>query len=427
MVFMLTTFAGCTKKDLGDSYVDGSDYQYMYANEWNMITQQKGTRGNFFWNGHCIYYLDDATKQCVPLCNKADCLHNKETDEEKAEKCNAYVTRTPEMGAKILYADGYLYVVDVLINEENLDDYYVLYRMKEDGSEKEQIYKWEEETIIDYCIHRNTIYYIEKIFIEDEKKDSADVKEEYCVKKLDLSGMKKPVLIYEPEQELEVYTVDKLQAYGNHVYFMIDASKDIEGIKITDDNYVEYMYFKYWHYNILTGKLEELMLPDRKKNENVSGITFWQDKLIIMPYLSGADYETETNIYIAELDGSKPEELLTAKQGLSYVSDGTYLYEYNFWMVEEGLESENLYKVYDEKMNVIDIFKTPFRELAAFSLGHPEGLYYMEEREDDSGCKIMYFDKSTIGTYQGASFENKAVSIAEHDYSKWDKDTEDGE
>ena len=51
----------------------------------------------------------------------------------------------------------------------------------------------------------------------------------------------------------------------------------------------------------------------------------------------------------------------------------------------------------------------------------------MKEREDASGCIIMYLDKRTIGTYQGASFEKKAIPVAEYDYSIWDNEIKAGE
>ncbi len=41
--------------------------------------------------GYYLYYVDKETMEYTPLCNKPNCLHQKETDPMKVTNCNAMV------------------------------------------------------------------------------------------------------------------------------------------------------------------------------------------------------------------------------------------------------------------------------------------------------------------------------------------------
>ncbi len=413
---------GCGKEDLGDTYIEGSDYQYMFEGS-NIFFQQKarGNNGYFFLQGHYIYYLDDNTQKLVPLCNKADCLHNKETDENRYDECNAYVNNSVYNGhVGITYCNGYLYYLETKYSVDG--DYVTLSRMKEDGSQKQSIYQWEKWTIEQWCIHRDTFYFVEHTYESvDNTQENKETIEKYAVKKLALTGVgkKQPETIYEVQEGLTVYSMGKVKAYGNHVYFMLHAVTLSDTSIITDDNYLDYTYFKYMAYDINTGKCEVLELPEEKKGVYLSSITFWKGKLILSEYDHNQELDGISNSYTANLDGSNVEVFQKEKvQGEVYISDGKYLYISNSPLVVRGYEEEEYYHVYDQEMNLIDTMKMPFE--GDPEVGMEEGAYIFWLNDDNTGVELDFFDKSKIGTYQGSSIKDSYVKIAEIKFSPED-------
>lgn len=65
-----------------DSFVEETDYQYQYNGEaGRYMARRKGTM--YFAIGSYIYQMDEETEILTPLCNKPNCLHDKEADREK--------------------------------------------------------------------------------------------------------------------------------------------------------------------------------------------------------------------------------------------------------------------------------------------------------------------------------------------------------
>lgn len=91
-VILLLGLAGCGKKDtLSDTYMEKSDFQYMRQGSMDFQPDmQKGEKGYYFRHDAFIYYLDEETEKLLPLCNRVDCLHDMETEQERYEACNAY-------------------------------------------------------------------------------------------------------------------------------------------------------------------------------------------------------------------------------------------------------------------------------------------------------------------------------------------------
>ncbi len=82
-IFLLI-LSGCGKDTLPDSYIEGSDFQYMRQGDTDWEPQmQRGEKGYYFRQGEFVYYLDDGTGLLLPLCNKVDCLHDREKDMER--------------------------------------------------------------------------------------------------------------------------------------------------------------------------------------------------------------------------------------------------------------------------------------------------------------------------------------------------------
>ena len=45
----------------------------------------------YLYHNGFIYYLQEGGDMILPLCNKADCLHDQETNLERIKECNASV------------------------------------------------------------------------------------------------------------------------------------------------------------------------------------------------------------------------------------------------------------------------------------------------------------------------------------------------
>ncbi len=422
MAFILVTIigvVGCGKTNLDESYVEGSDYQYMFEGSFIFYKgTARGSQGYFFAVGHYLYYLDDDTQKLVPLCNKADCLHNKETDESRYIDCNAHINNRlsgPEVG--IAYCNGYLYYI-----EKAFDWHRELYRIKEDGSEKQLIYSWDDQTIEEWGIHRDVLYFVEHTYetVKDEQNKSETI-EHYAVKKLALTGMgsKQPETIFESEAGHTVYSLSKVKAYGNHVYFTLHGASVSDLDVITDENVFDYVYLNQITYNVKTGECKTLEVPENKKGVNIQPVTFWNGKIILQLYDDNQELDGKTNSYIADLDGSNVE--LFQKdiiQGERYISDGKYLYISDSIFVFVGNAEKASYRVYDKDMNLVDTLGMPFS--VDQEIGMEEGAYVFWENEDSTGVDLTFFDKSTLGTYHGSSVRDAYKKIAEIKFSPED-------
>ena len=412
-ILLAVLCAACKAKELPDTYVEGSDYQYMQMEDGLRftLTRAQGGKGMYFLHGDYIYFLDKETNTILPLCNKADCLHDQETDSEKYVYCNACMLPsngfpTGELG--ISYCNGVLYCLDRGFGSRSP----ILYRISEDGSNREEIYEWENCQVNEWLIHRNVLYYTKRIYENTDGK----VKESYQICALSLTdSAKKEKVVFTADADLEVVTLGKPTAYGNHLYFQIVAYIPAEE-EITDDNFLEYLYYKTFEYNIVSGQISELLLPDMLSSEYVSGVVFWDDKLLFDSFDFAADDTASSDWYIAKLDGSNPEIFMTDIPKYSmFTSDGEYLYLTNAHTVSRGKEDEDdlLYEVYDQDLEKIDTFKPT--TLLIFNGVLPLGtdamyLQYDSGDENDPSWGVMRWDKQ-IGTYHGEPIDKDIVDI----------------
>ena len=84
IIISITSIISCAGNyESNNNYIKGKDAQYMYM---SMDSQQYITaskEGYYFINGLYLYYCDFNTMNPIVLCNKPNCLHDKEVDETK--------------------------------------------------------------------------------------------------------------------------------------------------------------------------------------------------------------------------------------------------------------------------------------------------------------------------------------------------------
>ena len=408
IILAVLCLTACGKEELGDTYVEGMDHQYMLkAIDSFERNQARGENGYFFKLGKYVYYLPDGTDTLVPLCSKVDCMHTDEVDKEKYAMCDAYFTGKAGSGG-IAYQDGYLYLFCTEFEEEPCQS---LYRIKEDGAGKELIYQWEDHTIHQWCIHRGDFFYVEDVYYEDE--ETKEVIEEINVKKIPLDSYRRPMpeTVYEKPEGIELIMVEELKAYGNYLYFLVTGStgtdKDIMG-----ENWLDYFYSSHAAVNLSTGEQSEIAVPGADSAVCVQLATFWQDKVVYQGYdfADEQGLQAKGHVYMSDLDGGNPEVILEdVPQGTRLIADEDYLYLANTaFVIREG-EERQIYQVYDKEMQLVDSIGIPYTSPKDREIGYAEGFYYLKNISDDK-IALVYFDKSTIGTHQGKDFEYKIVT-----------------
>ncbi len=409
--------SGCGKGKLPDTYVEGSDFQYMRQGTADYVPEmQKGEDGYYFRRGEFIYYMDEKTGTLLPLCNRADCLHERETDEERREACNAYVSN--EFGRSncrgIAYCNGYIYCLS--IDSNALHEKATLYRIAADGSSKEQAFRWNDIAIGKWIVHRDTLFYEERIIYfppENGEEPEEDMHDQISVKKLKLSGsMEQPETLYMCEEENVYYGgCNWPAAYGNYFYIIISGA-----IPMEDGSFAPYE--KTFVYDMEKEAFYELTYDGMTEEEEILGVTFWQDRILFMPIIfDGRDLETSYrrtgNIYIADLDGSNAEIFMEdVSMGYATRSDGRYLYLTNGTMVTMSdwgywdYSEKKTFWVYDEESELVDTFVLPeaVKDFGAPAIGDAERMYTIYQ-EDDGGWGVLRLDKSKIGSYHGAEID----------------------
>lgn len=411
VTLLALSLCGCAEKQ-EDTYMEGTDYQYMYKDLENIFPRQaKGEEGYYLLNGKFIYYINKEENAVMPLCNKPNCLHNQETEESRYQSCNGYVENNGMIG--IAYCDGYLYYVSCKFDEKNM---YELYRVKEDGSVKELVHQWNDSTIKQWIVHRNKFYFVEVTY---ETQEDGEIGELYAVKELDLKKALngKETVIYEPEENLVIEDIAWPSAYGNHLYFDVFAYTASDDV-VTNDNYQDYLYMKTFEYNLTDKKFHEIESPEEGFVQNV---TFYKDKLLVHPWNPEKEMEEQQTCYITDLDGSNSEVFMeNALAGENFIWDGTYLYVGNRNMISEDNPVKQIYKVYNEQLEKIDEIAMAFENVGDPSIGDGLGMFLVFTDENAEQWTLEYFDKSTLGQYQGKAFSTNV--IAEMEYQEYEKE-----
>ncbi|MBD5089341.1 MAG: hypothetical protein HDT30_11135 [Clostridiales bacterium] len=430
MLVCILTVTGCGRSSSVDSFVEETDYQYQYVYGGGMggyIARAKDTM--YFKIGSYIYQMDEQTKILMPLCNKPNCLHDKETDDERIEECYAYFIENhgtsasgPE-GAGFAYMNGYIYYVTEKWEDGEPHSYSILYKIAKDGSQREKVYQW-DGLIYNWVMHRNVMYYIEHTFDESGK-------EEYAVKEMNLAGVGKlkPEIFYKPDPEEKITSVSYSGVYGNHLYM----EEFVGGY--------EECTIKTLQYNLQDKTLTEIQIPNQSDTEYVSCVTFWKNRIVyhVFDMEKDGQYDATEDVYIADLDGTNAEILLKdIPMYYQFYSDGNYLYVSNCRECEikiyDSLEYQNNMNnlenmkwdfklhvdVYNQDMELVDSVEPPFHDFPYEpDYGIGDRVYVKIEDESGDGVSIQYWDKTKIGTYHGDEY--KLTKLCDQTYSYLDK------
>lgn len=400
---IITTSCSCSKKkDYSGEYNYETDCQYSYCSNipsWKYI--QSDGSGQYIYKKNFIYYYNMKTHTMTPVCNKANCLHDKETSEDRREECNAYCLEVDmdRMSTYIQYYEGNIYYVDGGS----------LYRLSTDGSKKDIIFSTEDNMpILEWLLHRGTFYYDTEPYYngKDDKEETTQGEEEEKVYKKCIlkaipvsSNMKEKdaEVIFENDNEHNVLSFGPLKAYKNYIYYDIVANEN--DFEMTDnESWFRQVDVKTYIYNTETGENTVIPVPEGYTDTTqISGIIFLKDKILVKLYDNLQNEEYKMPIYSMNydltgqkiwLDDVEQDKLVQSYEDSVIISDSDIQY-----FVKGNKKSANI-EIYNEKAERISYFVYPFNVLGTFSGFGPDGINVEFKETDDSlAVYELPFDK----------------------------------
>ena len=420
---------GCSKMQQGraDTFDPACDYQYQYYNTdvnlgLNITEDESGCL--YYLAGGYLYKYDPKTGENAPLCNKTNCLHDKETDETRFESCNAFypfVTNSSKQEFVISYENGYIYIAGYM--EWATSQNTTITRIKTDGSQRQDIHEFTGQ-YYNSIMHRGYYYYADKAYDEDGNYS-------FSVKSYPLDGHGKEKTIFVPSGEMLTYEIDSFMAYGKYLYFCVSQ---------TDKETKSTSKYRYYCLDTRTGKTAEIKVPD---TETVRLINFFNDKLILYTenneknaamgnkWYDGIPDSYEVPVYEADLDGKNQKEIpVKIQAGYNIYSDGDYLVVSNDNLlsiidkkyIDETTDAfkEATYYVYDKNYKLIDSYTEDFKgynseekfyRVYYSPLGVGKISYSLVIDPEDGSAVLYGGDKSQIGALVGSQFKRKKLAV----------------
>ena len=160
------TLNGCGSQALVESssykteYLPEEDYNYLSYNWWDESQRMtQSDEGIYCLAGDYLFFMDWDTKQTVPLCFKADCLHADETDKEKIVFCDAFLGGDIVSVPFLAYYQDKLYsiCIDRTTAKSNLVE------MNPDGSDRKILYSTSDNPLSQIFMHRGVIYFFSNL------------------------------------------------------------------------------------------------------------------------------------------------------------------------------------------------------------------------------------------------------------------------
>ena len=362
---LLSGCSGSSQYPTDDAYHFETDAQYMLfptATERVFAESEDGYYFNLLINGKVfMFFADKGTMQPVPVCNRPNCLHYKETDEERRSLCTANIPGLSAT-ASMFYYNGALY-----IPEYNGPNEIVIMQYTPDGSSKKPLLSLGGESSLGNCMvfHRGCFYV--EIDSIDEERNSVSRIWKYS---LDNPGRKRECIF---ESVSEGGSIMDLQAIGNHLYFSVMA----DGAK------------RFYELDLRNNKSDKI-LDIGDVTDFPQQMTRFQDKLFFSLLHSepGKElYERNTTMYTADLDGGNIQEWKESPWA-PFVADGQYVYEYD---VMRDMENRCI-RIYDADGRLLVNYSLTENGMKCREIFVGTGGYVFIYNLDN----IYYFSKSEI-------------------------------
>lgn len=379
-------FYGCNRKidiNYSDTYVFNQDSQENFIRYGSQLYFAEGEKGIYYLhtdNGF-LYVIDKVTHKCQPLCNRNDCMHDKETSFENKQACTAFLNT---FFKSLVYYDNDIYFQTV---EDKVDKDGVSYELNEickmstDGTNREVVYSTRDCIIWNFKIHRGYIYY------EGSKKDfrgAADGSNMALYKvSADGKGDTIELLPYYKYDIQKGVSICDTRFYGNHLFLWITK---LDGAK--ENSYLI-------NYDLRTGKWENL--SEKLKVNIDSMFTIFNDKLI---------FSNGSNVYECDFGGENQKEVLNCSDlldGFKYYTPFTNDGE-NLIISAANDENEADKLIFCDKIYKANLIDMPFEFNAEIGCDsdcfvdyneNEKALYYIDKSNTHNAEKIYTFDSDS--------------------------------
>ncbi|MBQ6678869.1 MAG: hypothetical protein IJM76_02495 [Lachnospiraceae bacterium] len=160
LAFFLVILSSCGKTSMpklssySDEYLPEQDFDpASYRSLVHSVTVLDDTI--YMIAGNYLFYYDQETTQARPLCFKADCLHNSESDQQKRPECDAFIA--PGTNPFLGIMNDRLVFTCLNQKTQQVD----LVSSKKDGSGRKTLIQ-NIGTAEHSCIHRGVFFYVQE-------------------------------------------------------------------------------------------------------------------------------------------------------------------------------------------------------------------------------------------------------------------------
>lgn len=410
------TFSSCGEQpleiDYSDKYIENQDYQYMYADGFGHSSFQKSDNGYYAAVNNFIFFIDGKTMNATPLCNKSNCLHDRETDEEKLKECNAYLPDYAEYtrnSIQLYNSKIYFLQLDSADSAEDVDKY-LFYEMDTESGSRKLLLTYTDGKVNFWAVHRGNIYFKADNYISSD--DSGELKAQNGTgfnKMFRLKlGESSPKVIYDFEKTDGIYNLqlsNSFTVYGNHIYIGYSGYKNEEAYnKVISADEKDFesvasdVLCGYLHIDI-TNDETSIILDGSEENSKVFNC-FYNGNLC---------YSQNNSVYISELDGSNSELLADNINGI-FLSDGKRNYTSIFDIDDTGQDVQSVMML-DDKFKNKSVCTMPdnfFVQGIVQMMCPYDDNYIWGFAENNGSTDIVYIDKSQLDSNQ-SQLKVKAV------------------
>lgn len=410
------TFSSCGEQpleiDYSDKYIENQDYQYMYADGFGHSSFQKSDNGYYAAVNNFIFFIDGKTMNATPLCNKSNCLHDRETDEEKLKECNAYLPDYAEYtrnSIQLYNSKIYFLQLDSADSAEDVDKY-LFYEMDIESGSRKLLLTYTDGKVNFWAVHRGNIYFKADNYISTD--DSGELKAQNGMgfnKMFRLKlGESSPKVIYDFEKTDGIYNLqlsNSFTVYGNHIYIGYSGYKNEEAYnKVISADEKDFesvasdVLCGYLHIDI-TNDETSIILDGSEENSKVFNC-FYNGNLC---------YSQNNSVYVSELNGSNSELLANNINGI-FLSDGKRNYTSIFDIDDTGQDVQSV-MILDDKFKNKSVCTMPdnfFVQGIVQMMCPYDDNYIWGFAENNGSTDIVYIDKSQLDSNQ-SQLKVKAV------------------
>lgn len=410
------TFSSCGEQpleiDYSDKYIENQDYQYMYADGFGHSSFQKSDNGYYAAVNNFIFFIDGKTMNATPLCNKSNCLHDRETDEEKLKECNAYLPDYAEYtrnSIQLYNSKIYFLQLDSADSAEDVDKY-LFYEMDIESGSRKLLLTYTDGKVNFWAVHRGNIYFKADNYISTD--DSGELKAQNGMglnKMFRLKlGESSPKVIYDFEKTDGIYNLqlsNSFTVYGNHIYIGYSGYKNEEAYnKVISADEKDFesvasdVLCGYLHIDI-TNDETSIILDGSEENSKVFNC-FYNGNLC---------YSQNNSVYVSELNGSNSELLADNINGI-FLSDGKRNYTSIFDIDDTGQDVQSV-MILDDKFKNKSVCTMPdnfFVQGIVQMMCPYDDNYIWGFAENNGSTDIVYIDKSQLDSNQ-SQLKVKAV------------------